>query len=132
MMLIIDKARELGIALSESDEFKRMTAARAILEKNSSVSEMLKDYQKKQKEIVDILSGDNPDNELVAALTSDIDNMQSALLVNPVFSELMEAQNDFQRLMNDVNKVLAECIGMDTKQDDSCDGACSSCSGCKH
>jgi cell fate (sporulation/competence/biofilm development) regulator YlbF (YheA/YmcA/DUF963 family) len=131
-MLIIDKARELGIALSESDEFKRMIAARAILEDNSAVSEMLKDYQKKQKEIVDILSGDNPDSVLVAALTNDIDNMQSTLLVNPVFSELMEAQNDFQKLMNDVNKVLAECIGMDMKQDNSCDGSCSSCSGCKH
>ncbi|OQB25286.1 MAG: hypothetical protein BWY11_00625 [Firmicutes bacterium ADurb.Bin182] len=131
-MIIIDKAKELGIALSESDEFRRMLAARTQLEGNPAVRDMLKDFQKKQREISDILSEDDPDHDLIAALTNDIDNMQNTLLLNPVFAELVEAQNDFQKLMNRVNKVIAECIGMDASQNGTCEGSCSSCSGCKH
>ena len=36
--MVIEKARELGIALSESQEFRRMLQARAAIEENETLA----------------------------------------------------------------------------------------------
>ena len=130
--MIIDKARELGIALSKSKEFQRMNAAREAMEADIAVTNMIEEYQSKQEQIVDILAETDPDRDLVVALTADVESIQSMLFCNPVFSELMDAQNDFQQLMAKVNAVIGSCIGVEPPAPNSCSGSCSSCSGCKH
>ena len=131
--MIIDKARELGIALSESEEFLRMTAAREAMENDENVTSMLNEYQSKQDQIVDMLSEPACDREAVVAMTADVERIQAALICDPVFSELMDAQNDFQQLMSKVNAVIGSCIGVEPPASDGgCSGSCSSCSGCKH
>ena len=131
--MIIDKARELGIALSETEEFLRMVAAREAMENDENVNNMLEEYQSKQDQIVDMLSEPDCDRDAVVAMTADVERIQAALICDPVFSELMDAQNDFQQLMAKVNSVIGSCIGMEPQPSDGgCSGSCSSCSGCKH
>lgn len=131
--MVMDKARELGIALSETEEFLRMTAAREAMEADNAVTDMINEYQSKQEQIVDILSETDPDRELVVALTADVERIQAALFCNDVFSELMDAQNDFQQLMGKVNAVIGSCIGVEPPAaEGGCSGSCASCSGCKH
>ncbi|MBS7387004.1 MAG: YlbF family regulator, partial [Eubacteriales bacterium] len=63
-----------------------------------------------------------------------IDDIQTELVENPVFEEMMEAQHCFANLMNEVNRTIGAYIGMNTEENSSsgCSGNCSGCSGCVH
>ena len=135
--MILEKARELGLALSESDEFMRMAAARLAVEENEEVRQMVDAYQTMQEELVALLSSDNMDRHTVTTLSNDIEETQNRLLLNPLFTELLEAQNAFQQLMAQVNHEITACIGLTDRDtvytvEAGCGGSCSTCAGCKH
>lgn len=130
--MIIDKAREFGIALSETEEFQRMNIARLALEADAATLEALQAFQQKQQALLDLLSSEEEDKLQIAALSDEVDMYQELLLVNPVFAEAMEAQNTFQALMKRVNREIAACIGMATDEEDACSGECEGCASCRH
>ena len=131
--MILDKARELGIALSESEEFIQMRQARVLLDADSEVTDTLAQFKDKQGELVAQLSSENADKLLVAALSREVELLQTQLMENPIFSGAIEAQNAFQLLMSEVNKEIGACIGIETEAaSDGCCGSCEGCSGCSH
>jgi cell fate (sporulation/competence/biofilm development) regulator YlbF (YheA/YmcA/DUF963 family) len=127
--MILEKARDLGVALSQSQEFIRMQSSRAVLDANETVTGALNDFQSKQDQLMELLSGENPDRLQVAALSRDVETLQEQLIQNPIFAEAMEAQNAFSQLMTQVNKEISSCIGLQ-REESGCGGSCSGCSGC--
>ena len=135
--MIIEKAQELGLALSESAEFCRMMEAKAAMDENERVQDMMREYTQKRDDIVGLMEGEEAEKSDMMELSRQLDEIQSALVSHPVFMEMMAAQQDFQALMQQVNKTIAACIGMDDPQLDAsegggCSGSCASCAGCKH
>jgi cell fate (sporulation/competence/biofilm development) regulator YlbF (YheA/YmcA/DUF963 family) len=132
--MILDQARELGIQLSETEEFKNMLLYRAELESNESICSVLREFQEKQAELMEVLAGENPDRMTVASLSRDVEMLQEQLLENDLFSQAIKAQNAFQLLMQQVNREIAACIGFGSEDSgNGCDGgSCEGCSGCKH
>lgn len=135
--MIIEKAQELGLALSESAEFRRMMEAKAAMDRNERIQDMMLNYTQKRDNIVDIMEGEGPDKNEMMDLSRQMDEIQSALMTDPVFMEMMEAQQGFQTLMQQVNKTIAACIGLDdpdaaVSEGSGCTGSCTSCPGCKH
>ena len=59
--MILEKARELGIALSESDEFINMTRTREAMEADTQLMDELNEYNAMQESIARLLTmdGDN-------------------------------------------------------------------------
>lgn len=126
--MILDKARDLGISLSQSPEFIRMQSARALLDKSEDVSSALNEYKQKQEELLELLSTESPNRIFVASLSRDAEALRTQLLDNPIFTEVLEAQDDFEKLMRQVNKEISACIG--TLNESNCSGTCSDCKGC--
>ena len=132
--MIIEKARELGLALSESEEFRQMLRARAAFDADEIVSGKFNEYNAKQEEIVSLLEQSDADSSRVSAMSDDLERLQKELLGDPVFSGLISAQNDFQQLMQRVNKTIGACIGMEEEEEEEsgCSGNCASCHSCHH
>ena len=116
--MIIEKARELGMALSESEEFIRMVNARKAIDEDSGASTFVANYQENQAALMGLLAGDDPDQDNIQLLSMKLAELQQELTKNVLFVELLEAQNAFQRLMRDVNVTIAECIGAEVLTDD--------------
>ena len=76
--MVIDKARELGLALSESPEFQRMLRARAAIEENKTLANTIALLQEKQDLIADRLAeGEDSDCRIdLAILSNEIDDIQ--------------------------------------------------------
>lgn len=131
--MILEKARELGIALSESEEYLRMRTARELLNQNEAVSEMIREYQDKQEQLLSILSGDQLDREVVATLSSDVEAMQKQLLENPLFHEFLQSQKEFEQMLSQVNHEIGACIGLAPAETyvSGCKGSCQGCTGCQ-
>lgn len=132
--MIIEKATELGMALSNSDEFRRLQAAKAAMDVDKHVNELMEQYTQKQDKMVSMLEDADSEGIEVSAIAKEIDDIQTELVENPVFEEMMEAQHCFANLMNEVNRTIGAYIGMNTEENSSsgCSGNCSGCSGCVH
>ncbi len=128
--MILEKARELGIALSQSEEFIRMQSTQSALESDAAVVGVLQAYREKQGELVENLSSENTDRLLVAALSKDVETLQEQLLSNAIFNAAVEAQNAFNQLMEAVNKEIGTCVGFIAAEEHGCGGSCSGCAGC--
>lgn len=136
--MIIEKAQELGLALSESTEFCRMMEAKAAMDQNESIQEMMREYTELQNGLVGLMEGGEVEKSDMLDLSRQLDEIQANLVAEPVFQEMMEAQHGFQALMQQVNRTIAACIGLDDSQAEGasdhggCGGGCASCAGCKH
>lgn len=135
-MTTMEKARELGMALANSPEYIRMTKARESVDSNKAVSELLREFQDKERQIVTMLEQDDVDREGAVMLTGDIERIKAQLLSNDLFSELMDSQQAFSDLLGAVNREINACIGIVDPQEDvvtaSCNGVCENCKGCAH
>ena len=133
--MIKEKATELGLALSYSDEFKRVQQAKAAMDSDAHVNSLMEQYTKKQEQMVAMLENEDSDGMTVSAIAKEIEDVQSELMGDPVFIEMMEAQNQFANVMNEVNKIISAYINLapeEETQTSGCSGDCSGCSGCMH
>ena len=138
--MIIEKARELGIAISESEEFINMTRTREAMEADEQLMANLNEYNAMQQSIMDIMSSDTDNTQAVQDMSRDIERLHDELLANETFHAMLEAQARFQQLMKQVNRVIGLCIGAeehnepdsDEAEEGGCNGCCSHCTGCTH
>ncbi len=130
--MILDQARELGLALSECEEFVRMAKASAAIEENEAVTSMIGEFREKQEQIMTLLQSEDADKSEMVTLTSDVETLQNQLMENPPFCEAIEAQTAFQTLMRRVNEEIGACIGGPSPNgEEGCPSSgCSGCSGC--
>ncbi len=133
MRMIIEKARELGIALSESEEFLRMNRARAAMEADATLMSALDEYNQKQNDIMELMSGDADVSE-IQGMSADLERLHDMLTSSELFTAMLEAQNGFQALMKRVNRAIGLCVGMEIEEDgdSACGSDCAHCAGCKH
>lgn len=132
--MIKEKATELGLALSNSEEFKRVQQAKAAMDSDPHVQGLMEQYTRKQEQMVNMLENQDNDGMTVSAIAKEIEDIQSELMADPVFIEMMESQNQFANIMNEVNKVISAYINLGEEESHSsgCSGDCSGCSGCMH
>lgn len=109
-MTMLDIARKLGLALATSEEFSRMSMAMRNLREDPVLVELLDEYQCK-KEKASMLMESGSDN--VLETFHDLDLLQNQLMENPIFLDLIHAENDFQALLYSVNEEIAKCISME-------------------
>ena len=126
---MIEKARELGLALASSPEFARMKRAQSMIESDEAVNSLIQELQQKRTQLVAILGEDDVDGTLALSLSGDIERLQGQLQENPQFSELIESETAFNALITAVDEEINACIGVSKH---SCNGSCEGCSGCAH
>lgn len=127
-MTIHDQARELGIALANSEEYKTMLAAQVDVETNEALSALLNEFRVKRSAMMELMQSGDFENNLILELSSDVDRLQTQMMENPLFAKMMDAEREFSELLASVDREINECIG--GGRGSACNGNCSSCSGC--
>ncbi len=140
--MILEKARELGIALSESDEFINMTRTREAMEADTQLMDELNEYNAMQESIARLLTMDGDNQTEIQQMSRDIERLHDELIANETFRAMLEAQAEFQQLMKRVNAIIGMCIGAESRAEETdggeddeggcggCSGCCAHCSGC--
>ncbi|MCR2033588.1 YlbF family regulator [Anaerofustis stercorihominis] len=104
-MNVYDKANDLAKAIKESDEFKRYKDAAVKVDQNEEHKKMIKNFMDFQYEFyLAQMKGEQPDEKRVEEfniLYSTISNISD-------IKEFMEAQMFFARVMEDIQKTVAE------------------------
>ncbi|MBO8127628.1 MAG: YlbF family regulator [Peptococcaceae bacterium] len=106
-MSIIQKARELGAEIAESQELKDYRAAEASVLANEEATQLIREFQQKQRNIqIAQAQGKQPTEEQKAELRVTHENM----MANPVVREFLQAKQRFEQTINMVNQILQQAI----------------------
>ena len=102
-----DKARELSIAIKESQEYNDYLAAKERASVNQELVAALNDYQEKQFELQKkTMLGEEVGQEVM----EQMQNLYQILASDPAAAAYLQAQMRFAMLVNDVYKVLGDVV----------------------
>lgn len=130
MNKIFDLTRQLGEALMESDEYKKMKAAEEKAMGNLEAAEMMAGYLERRGQIQAAMEEDNPDPALLKRLGEEMDEYQSKLQGIDDISNMTAARGEFNGLINQINQVLQFIVTGRMEDDSECTGSCDTCGGC--
>lgn len=125
---ILEKARELGMMIAESDEFKKLKETEQAQLADPDAQQMMADYNAKREEFAQIASRDDLTKEDWEKLNMDAQAEFIKLCQNENIKNYLDANQLFQDLISKVNSIIAHFVRGD--DDSGCSGSCSSCSGC--
>ena len=127
-MEIFDKARELGMAVIQSDAYKRLKDAEAAQETDSGAMALLKEYSDLRMELGKEVQAGEPTPERMEEIRRLVNEKYDAVSAHPVIAEYMAAKNEFDLILREMNTILSYFINGEDQA--SCGGDCSACGGC--
>lgn len=106
------KTEALAKALAESDVYKNVKEARDEIDQHEAAKIMLRDLTEKQQAIQEkLLQGQEPSE----AEIEDYRKTADIVGLNPHVRRLLETEMAFQNMMMEVQKMLAEAVGLEVE-----------------
>ena len=126
-MNVLDKAKELGQAITETPEWKRLKEAeKAHLADLESV-ERMEEHNRRRAEIAEQFRKEGISKEELEALRQQMADEVLNLTENAIIREFLDASRAFGEMMGQINSVIGHFVTGDSE----CDGgSCGGCSGC--
>lgn len=121
-MSIINRAEKLGEAITETNEYDKLKDTEEEMYNNPEAKEILTKFQNKQNEMHKL---HHQGGEITAEMQEEVQNLQQQLEENEIVKKYLDAQQEFNQLMEKVNQTLSEKIY--GPQDDcgpNCGGGC--------
>lgn len=112
---VIAKAHELAKALKESDEWVRLERAREEISSREAAKIMLRDFNAKQLLLYQKqLQGQEPTEQEINELQTMLHNIS----FNPYVREFLEAEQALGALIQQVQEILSQALGIGSVGDD--------------
>ena len=127
-MEIFDKARDLGLAVIESNVYKKMKDAEAAQETDADAMALLKEYSDLRMELGKEVQAGEPTAERMAEIRELVNAKYEEVTANPIISAYIAAKNEFDLVMQQMNTILSYYIN--GEENTNCGGDCASCGGC--
>lgn len=128
-MDVLEKARELGEALFESETYRKMKEAEDKHLSDSPSQEAVMVYNETRNAIMERMRKDGVTKEEIEACQTELQAAYDHVLENEVVRNYVESKQAFEMLLQQINNILGYYAR--GKQEGGCDPSkCSSCSGC--
>ena len=124
-MDVMEKARELGGAIGDSDEMQRLKKAETALESDEHGMALMEDYRLLQIELVKA-TREKKGEVQITEVRDMLISKQTEINTYPITFEFLEAKKAFDSLMKNINDVITFAITGEMCSPSNC----SSCSGC--
>ena len=106
-MKAYDSAHQLAKDLNSSEEYRAFVRVKEKIKADPANTKMLSEFQIKQFEIQQYqLMG----QEVTQEKQQELERLYSLISLNPSIKEYLEAEFRFSRMMNDVQKILADAV----------------------
>lgn len=127
-MEIFDKARELGEAIVNSNEYKALKLAEARQEQDEEAMALLKEYSDVRRALGEEINKGDVSEERLSEIREAVEEAYEKVTANDLIVDYINAQSSFQAIIDQMNTILSYHI---TGQiPGGCGGSCSTCGGC--
>ncbi|MFO7819494.1 MAG: YlbF family regulator [Halanaerobacter sp.] len=106
-MSVKEKAEKLAAAIKNSSEFKTFKAAEKQLTEDDEAKDLMQKLQAKQQRVQMIRQSGQELNE---SMQDDLQSLHDEMQENEIVSNLMEKQEEFNQIMQEVNKILSTAM----------------------
>lgn len=127
MSEILKKARELGQAIVDSEEFKNLKAAEEKQDNDEEAMALLVEYSNIRKTLAEEINTGVSD-ERMAEIREKLEETYEKVMSNQTIAQYNEAQQKFSNVVNQMNSILT--YFMTGQESGGCSGNCSGCSSC--
>lgn len=125
-MELFDMAKLLGTALKESEEGKRLEAAKKAYGEDERIVALTTEFDVQQKALA-ALAGDKENEALVGNIQARLSQIYDEVLATDVYKTYEQAQKDLGALVDKVTTIMmAQVNGTPA----GCTHDCSTCGGC--
>ena len=132
---VMMKAQTLAEAILESEIYQKMKAQENAVKRDPDAAKALGDMIEKRNKVEEILSDAQMDPEKLAEASREMEEAEKRMNDNSMIQTLKEYRQDFQTMMDNVNRILRLVITGQTEDENGgssgCSGNCSGCSGCR-
>ena len=137
-MSVIELTRQLGAAIQQDERYLAFAAAKEANEKDEALNALMGEIQMIQMNYQMEASKEAPDSAKMQEFEAEFNAKYEAFMANENMQKYDEARAQVDSMMNYIMQILGLCVnGADPatcepeeQHDHSCDGSCSSCSGC--
>ncbi len=132
MTKIIELAHNLGEEIAKSNEIAELNRTKKAFDENEELSAKMREYEAERTLLREEFS--KPENSVdeiaVANLRARIDELTREISKDPTYLEFYNAQQNMNKLMDEVNAEIKFCIT--GERPTTCTHDCSTCGGCAH
>ena len=128
MAEIFEKARELGQAIVESEEYKALKKAEQEQEQDSEALQLLQDYSAVRTKLAEEINKGDVGEERMAQIREELESAYEKMTTNDHITAYINAQRTFQAIIDQMNSIIS--FHITGKIPGGCSGSCSSCGGC--
>ena len=137
-MDVIELTRQLGAAIQQDERYLAFAKAKEANEKDEALNALMGEIQMIQMNYQMEASKEEPDSAKMQEFEAEFNAKYEAFMANENMQKYDEARAQVDSMMNYIMQILGLCVnGADPmtcepehQHEHSCDGSCSSCSGC--
>lgn len=131
MRKVMMKAQALAESIAQSDIYKKMHDLEEQVTKDETATALIAAYMEKRQNVELLLRSPEFDAEKVSAAGQELQDAEQAMDNCTTVKEMREAQQSFQEMMDNVNRILRLVITGEVEDAaGGCTGNCASCGGC--
>ena len=125
---ILQRAKELGMMLAESDEAKALKAAEELQMADQEAQKLMMEYSLRMEKLSEEASKPGLTKEEFEKLQMDAQAEMIRICQNKNIDRYLDANRKFTNLINQVNGIIAHFVrGEDNS---GCGGSCAGCNKC--
>lgn len=131
---IILKARQLGEALQETDDFTAFLLAKTAADKNEELQDLLGQFNLRKLDLNHAITAETKDPNKINELNQEVKHLYEKLVSHPMMIAYSTAKEELDRTVNFLLRIISESAAgecpYEIEEDAACGGDCSSCGGC--
>ncbi len=121
---ILKACAELARVIGEDDRIRKLDEAKAAYETDAEIKNLMAEYNVQQIALAEEYKKETHDQEFIAIINKRIGELYTIISENPVMRAYMEANDEVNALMNEVNSEIQFFLTGER----ACSHDCSSCS----
>lgn len=127
---ILDKARELGGMLAQSEPFTQMVELEQAAMEDPDITDIYGEYTSLREQLQALDMEEEGHGVAADNLRRELDALETRLNERPEIRALEAARAGFNALMAQVNRVLQIALQGEDEEDGCGEGGCAGCQGC--
>ncbi len=128
---IIEAAKALGEMIKNDEVTLRYEKAGEVYKNSNELNTLITEYNVQRTALGEEHKKQEKDQQLIDSINARIAQIYKDITTHPVYTEYVEAQDEMNALVNDVNREITAAI-YGEYPDEGCTHDCSSCGGCGH
>ena len=128
MEKIIEKAKELGALIEQSEIVQKQRAAKKEFDTNAELQELIGAFNMAKLALMNESNKDKPDAEKTEQLRLQTTEAYEKVMQHPVMQQLNDAEIALEGLLNQINGILQQSVT--GEEPGGCTHNCATCSGC--